>query len=89
MGSKSDLRPITKSNILSCSSYFSLAVQAGVQVVHVNPKDLFQSPQPSKEALGYIYRCHQGITWLAKINIGGKIEISNTKLLDLLLTFSS
>jgi hypothetical protein len=52
----------------------------------VSPKDLFHSPQPSKEALGYIYRCHQGLTWLAKHNIGVKLEISNTKLLVLLLT---
>jgi hypothetical protein len=52
----------------------------------VSQKDLFPSPQPSKEAFGYIYKCHQGLTWLAKQNIGGKIEISNTKLLDLLLT---
>jgi hypothetical protein len=50
-----------------------------------SPKDLFHSPQPSKEALGYIYRCRQGLTWLAKHNIGGKIEISNTKLLDFIL----
>jgi hypothetical protein len=52
----------------------------------VSPKDLLHSPQPFKEALGYIYRQPTKRYLVAKHR--GKIENrnKNTKLLDLLLT---